>query len=508
MTTMPKPPFRQLCLFLCACLFVTLEIPGQETASANDHPASFVRTHRIIRDGRPLSFTSTAGEVYLRDESGTPNASIWCVAYELQTSEKKQTDSPRPVTFVFNGGPGSASVWLHLGLLGPRLIAVDGDAQEDDGAAPYQWRDNPYFLIPETDLVFIDPVSTGFSRPLNGTNPEAFWGLMEDARALAQFIRTWITTHNRWQSPKYIIGESFGTTRAAAIAQVLEGQGQHVALNGLVLISQALDYAGNTSAPDNITSFFTYLPSMAATAWYHQKAGVGKPLTEFIAEARAFTYGPYLTALYRGNQLSDAERRELANRMHYFTGLSPEYLERNDLKVLVPRFRKELLRDSGRVLGQLDSRYTNTEIDAGTEQPHLGDPADYQIEAAFTAGINDYLNQELGVKLDRPYLTGNDAVYTKWNWKPVGAGVGWEPAYVNTAPGLAQAMRRNPAMRVLVATGYYDLITPFTDAEYTFSRHGFKAGSIEIKYYEAGHMMYNRTGIQERMAADLGKFIH
>ena len=308
-------------------------------------------------------------------------------------------------------------------------------------------------------------------------------------------------------SPKYIAGESFGTTRAVAVAQELEGGGQNMALNGLILISQALDYGGSTSSHYNITSYITYLPSMAATAWYHKKAGQGMALEAFVEECRAFTYNTYIPALYKGSLLPASEKEAVAREMARFTGLDVEYLLKSDLRVLMPRFQKELLRDKGVALGRLDGRFTGEEIDAFSDGPHLGDPASYQISGAYTAALNHYLRTELQVKMDRPYLTSNTAIGGKWNWRPVPEGSYWEPEHVNVAPQLGETMRRNPQMRVLVANGYYDLICPFFDAEYTYARNGIETDKIQMTYYEAGHMMYTHHEDYLKLARDIRTFM-
>jgi carboxypeptidase C (cathepsin A) len=430
-------------------------------------------------------------------------ASIWTVAYTKDAANTTQ----RPVGFVFNGGPGSASVWLHMGLLGPQVVKVPSDADKDDGAAPYDLLANNHNLLDITDLVFIDPVGTGYSRVVGKGKEKEYWGLMEDARSVAEFIRTWVTANNRWFSPKYLIGESFGTTRAAALANVLEDSGQDMALNGLVLISQALDYAGSTSVHHNITSYLTYLPSMAATAWYHKKAGAGKTLEDFVAECRDFTYSQYAPALYKGNRLDTAEKHSLAERLAYFTGLSVEYILRSDLRVLVPRFQKQLLAEKGLAIGRLDGRFMGDEADDTAEHPHLGDPASYQISSAYTAALNYYYSNVLKIRMDRPYLTSNDDLGKLWRWRPVSDGQYWEPSYVNTAEMLGETMRRNTDMKVLVASGYYDLICPFLDAEFTFARNGIVAERVKFSYFKAGHMMYTHEPDFENLSQEIRSFI-
>lgn len=467
-------------------------------------PKSFVTNHQIQNGNRKIAYQAEASERYLNNDKGEPVASIWSVSYRAT-----ETGNPaqRPVTFIFNGGPGSASVWLHMGLFGPQLVEVDSDATVDDGAAPYSLKENREGLLDVSDLVFIDPVGTGFSRVIGKGEVTDFWGLNEDAQSIAKFIREWITENNRWMSPKFIAGESFGTTRAVAVAQELEGSGQNMALNGLILISQALDYGGSTSSHYNITSYITYLPSMAATAWYHKKAGQGISLEEFVEQCREFTYNTYIPALYKGSLLTATEKEAVAREMARFTGLTTEYILQSDLRVLVPRFQKELLRDKGLTLGRLDGRFMGNEIDTFSDGPHLGDPASYQISGAYTAALNHYLRSTLQVEMDRPYLTSNSEIGSKWNWRPVPEGRYWEPERVNVAHKLGETMRRNPQMQVLVANGYYDLICPFFDAEYTYSRNGIETEKIQMTYYQAGHMMYTHQDDYLKLARDIRAFM-
>lgn len=467
-------------------------------------PKVFVTKHEGNFGGQTVKYTATAGETYLREDQGEPVASIWSVAY---TRDGLADPSSRPVTFIFNGGPGSASVWLHMGFFGPRLAQVPSDADADDGAAPYPIINNDLGLLDLTDLVFIDPVGTGYSTAIGEGKNEDFWGLNEDARSIARFIRLWITEHQRWNAPKFITGESFGTTRAAGVTHELAQEGQDVAMNGLILISQALDYAGSTSVHDNIISFLTYLPSMAATAWYHGQAGAGVSLEEFVAEARVFTTEEYAPALFKGSALTEAQRNQVADRLAYFTGLDRDYILRSDLRVLVPRFQKELLRVRGLTVGRLDGRYAAQEPDQAAATPTIGDAASFFIESAYTAALNHHLATTLKVKMDRPYRTGNEDIYPKWNWRPVPPGQDWEPSYVNVARKLGDAMARNKDLKVLVANGYYDLITPFFDAEYTFGRNGIRRDRVVMKYYEGGHMMYTHQPDRQRLAGDIREFL-
>ena len=488
-------------LFLC--LFSQAQETKKDTSPKPIPEAkSFVTKHQGVFGGKTIDYTTTAKETFLTNKDGDSIASFWSVAY---TKTSMGDVTKRPVTFVFNGGPGSASMWLHMGFFGPKIVKVDSDAKNDDGAAPYNLVNNENGLLDLTDLVFIDPVGTGYSRLVGKGEGKDFYGLKEDVDSFAQFIRKWVTENERWFSPKYLAGESYGTTRAAALGKALEESGQNMALNGMILISQALDYAGSTSEPNNITSFITYLPSMAATAWYHKKAGQGKTLESFTQECRDFTYSTYVPALYKGNLLTDEEKNAIAEKLSYFTGLDKTYILRSNLRILMGRFQKQLLLDKGLAIGRLDGRFMGDEEDKVSEKPHLGDAASYQISAAYTASLNHYFASELKIKMDRPYITSGGG--SNWRWRTVPDTQYWEPMPVNTAPALGETMRRNTAMKVMVASGYYDLITPFFDAEYTFDRNGIVKERVQMKYYEAGHMMYTHEPDLIRLSKDIREFI-
>ena len=493
---------RPFIAILVLSTLITFSQDKKEETKPIPEAKSFITKHQLTTGGKLIRYEAIAAETYLKKE-GEPVAAIWSVTYKLDGP-----DVPgRPVLFIFNGGPGSASVWLHMGLFGPVMARVDSDARSDDGAAPYPMGANPRSLLDITDLVFIDPVGTGYSRVVGKGKVEDYWGLNEDAAAVATFIRLWVTKYKRWNSPKYIAGESFGTVRAAAVADVLGGDGQELSLNGLIMISQCMDYQGNTSDQDNITSFVTYFPSMAATAWYHKKAGIGRSLPEFLQEARDFAWNDYVSALYKGANLPADQRSRIADKMAGFLGLSKTYIERSDLMVTVPRFRKELLRDQGFTIGQLDGRYMAQEADAISDRPTMEDAAGTSIGSAYTSALNQYLATDLNVTMDRPYLTSNNELGAKWRWRNVPEGSYYEPSYVNVSRKLGMAMRKNKDLRVLVASGYYDLITPFFDAEYTFSRNGILQERVTMTYYEAGHMMYLHEPDFFKLTEDIRRFI-
>lgn len=467
-------------------------------------PTVFISEHSSRFNGQPIKYTVTAGETYVRDKDGEPKAGIFTFAY---TKNDVDEDEVRPVTFLWNGGPGSASLWLHMGSFGPKRVSVPSDASHS-GAPPYRVLAAPETILDVTDLVFIDPVGTGFSRALGEHESKEFWGLKEDARSMAEFIRTWVTENGRWNSPRFLLGESYGTTRAAAVANILEGEFM-MSLNGIIFISQALDYQGSTPyIRDNIIAHITYLPTMSAAAWYHNKISP-KPLNleAFLDESRAFAMDELLPALFKGNALGDATRAHIRDRLAYFTGLSPEYIERANLRVQGRRFAKELLREDGLAIGLLDARYTSDEIDDLNADP-AGDAADHAISSAFKSALMAYMYDDLGVDWDRLYLAPADEELSgQWRYRTVPDGKSYEPMFVNTARDLASALRINPDSKVLLAAGYYDLVTPFFDAEYTLNRHDIRSDRVIYKYYRGGHMMYVNEPSRTTLLEDTRKFI-
>ncbi|WP_273054032.1 MULTISPECIES: S10 family peptidase [Hyphomonas] len=463
-------------------------------------PVMFESRHTGTFGRQKMTYTVEAGDTQITNEDGKPAASLFTISYI-----KEDAGSDRPVTFVFNGGPGSASVWLHMGLLGPKRVVVASDADEDDGAAPYRMVDNPLSILDQTDLVFIDPVGTGFSQAIGEGEDKDYWNEAGDKSSIAEVMRIWITKHKRWNAPKYLIGESFGTTRAAYLANELTVGDVDIALNGIVLISQALDYEGSTSAHDNVYSYVTYLPSMAAAAQYHGRAGQGVPQAEFLAEARAFARDEYGPALWKGERLSPEDRTYIRDRLAYFTGLDPEYIETSNLRILMHRFQKELLRDEGVALGRLDGRYLGDEADDAAEGPE-DDVSSYAVSSAYSALMNQYLAADLGVEMDRPYMVSSPDAGEQWDFRDAPEGEYWEPHYVNAGRQLTTAMRHNTALKVMVASGYFDLICPFFDAEITFARYGIPQDQVAMTYYQGGHMMYLNDGALKALAADIRSF--
>ncbi|MGQ0588741.1 MAG: S10 family peptidase [Sphingosinicella sp.] len=498
--------FKRSLIALCALALATglagtvgaqpaAEKSERKGPPADRAPNVSVTRHTGTFGGQRISYTATARETFLRAEDGTARAAIFSVSYV-----REPRDPNRPVTFLFNGGPGSGSVWLHMGAFGPRRVAIPSDGT-DDGAPPYPIVDNPDSLLDVTDLVFIDPVGTGFSHALGETNPRDFWGVTQDAQSIAQFIRLWLNENGRWNSPKYLGGESYGTTRSAAVLNQLEGAYNDVALNGVILISTVLDFGAGADTPGNEMTHVLNLPSMAATALYHGKA-TAPSVEAFVEEARRFAIGPYAHALLQGQALGAEERANVRRELARFTGLSEQYLEQADLRVTPSRFYKELLRDRGLTIGRLDSRYTGRDYDNAGEEPD-NDPSFFGIDAGYTAAVNQHLRDTLGFRTDRSYVTIGSV--QPWDWR-LGQGRDSD-AYLNVAPYIGRALRENSGLRIFVGQGYYDFATPFFAAEYSLSRTGIPQDRIHYRYYGSGHMMYVRDDDRVALSRDVREFI-
>lgn len=474
--------------------------PENKAGTADLEPKSFVKSFTGRFNGERLSYTVTAAETFLRDEDGEPTASMFAVAY---TKDDLEDPTTRPITFVFNGGPGSASLWLHMGVFGPKRVVVPSEGQ-DAGAAPYQIEDNPLSILDVTDLVFIDPVGTGYSKPLGDTEGKTFWGLREDAQSIAEFIRLYLTTNGRWNSPKYVSGESYGTTRAAQLVNELQSTFTGVALNGVIMISAILDFHTAAFAMGNTLPYVSFLPTYAATAWHHDLIAE-KPdsLEAFVEDARQFALSEYSVALLKGSRLPEAEKAEIVTKLARFTGLSETYIRQTNLKVRDFRFMKQLLRGRGLTVGRFDSRYTGEDLDDAGEY-FDNDASAYGIDAAYVAAVNDYLTRVLEVDFEKRYKILDGEPARNWNWSTSSGG--W-PSYVNVAPHLGRGMRENKDLRAFFANGYYDLATPFFATENTVAANGIDPDRVTMAYYEAGHMMYTHEPSLEKLAQDVRAFI-
>jgi carboxypeptidase C (cathepsin A) len=463
------------------------------------YPAAPSQTqHHLAMDSKTLDYQVTAGTLPLKNaETQEVEAHIYFTAYTLNTSEKG-----RPLTFAFNGGPGSASVWLHLGALGPRRVKMLDDGSMP--ASPYQLVDNPHTWLEYTDLVFVDPVGTGYSRAEKADLNKKFWGLKGDLESMGEFIRLYLTRYERWGSPLFLAGESYGTTRVAGLAGQLADQG--IAFNGVLLISTILNFQGTGFETGNDLPYLIHTPTYTATAWYHHRLPAdlqARPLRDVLAEVERWVETDYLLALMKGDALPDDQRAAIAKGLSRYTGLSERFIENSNLRVEIFRFCKELLRDEKRTVGRLDTRFQGSDALAVTEFPEF-DPAMAAIMPPYTSMMNYYARTELGFKTDLSYETLSYKVNEGWDWGKGGEG------YPDTSKLLRGAFARNPHMKLFVALGYYDLATPYYGAMYTLNHMGLDPamrGGIRTADYEAGHMMYIDVASLEKLKHDAGDFI-
>jgi len=475
-----------------------------ETKDKDNTPKEItsITQHKILIDGKELDYSVSAGTIILKEENvddgEVAKASIFYIAYTLNGIE---SPSERPLTFSFNGGPGSSSVWMHLGLLGPKRVLFD-----DEGnplPPPYKLVDNEFSLLTHTDLVFIDPVSTGYSRTVPKEKPDQFHTLNKDVESVAEFIRLWTTRNNRWLSPKFLIGESYGTTRAGGLSEFLQSR-YGMYLNGIMLVSSILNFITARFTPGNDLPYILFLPTYAATAWYHKKLSpeLQKDLSKTLEQVEEFASGEYTLALMKGNQLSASERENIIEKLSKFTGLSKDYVDRTNLRINIHRFTKELRRSEGITVGRLDSRYTGFDKD-GVGEYYESDPSYNAILGPYTATLYDYVRRDLKVELDRHYEILK-SLYETWKYDK------HENEFVNTAENLRTAFQLNPTLKVIVCNGYFDLATPYFATQYTFNHIELPQQvlqNINMTYYQSGHMMYAHKPSLDQVTKDLKEFI-
>lgn len=460
-------------------------------------------SHTLTVKRRKLTYTATTGRLVLREEVLTdgkfdghlPKAEVFLTAYTLDDADPTQ----RPVTFAFNGGPGSSSVWLHLGLFGPRRV-VAGDAG-DLAPPPYGLVDNPESLLAHSDIVFVDPVGTGYSRAAKNEKPADYHGFQRDLESVGEVIRLWTTRNGRWLSPKFLAGESYGTTRAGGLAHHLQTR-HGLYLNGLILISAVLDFSSLIFNSGNDLPYATYLPTYAAVAHYHGLLG-DRPLAEVLAEAEEFAARDYPWALARGHRLSAEDRAATIARLASLTSLSEDYLDRVDMRVEHVRFFTELLRDRRQTVGRLDGRFTGWDPDYGRER-WTDDPSFTALTGAYTAALNHYVRTELEYPNDLPYEVLSYPTNEAWSYKE------FENAHVTVADKLATAMRANPHLKVHVASGYTDGATPYHATDHVLAHLQLPEdlrANIEVAYYDAGHMMYAHEPSRIQQSKDIAEFI-
>jgi len=489
-----------LFLFQAPVVTTTPQARSTETPKAvvemKDEGPSITK-HSIHVGSKTLNYTATAGFIPLKNPvSGDIEAKIFYMAYTL--------DNPpagRPLMFSFNGGPGSASVWLHLGALGPRRIKM-----MDDGMfppPPFEMEDNQQTWLTDTDLVFIDPVATGYSRAAKPELANKFFGLNGDIESVGEFIRMYLSRNDRWMSPLFLVGESYGTTRAAGLSNWLFEHG--VALNGVTLISTILNFQTLLFANNNDLPLVLILPSYATTAWYHKKlspAMQSKTVAEIAKEAEEFAMNEYMPAMMRIDRLTATERQNLLDKFAAFTGLSKNFVDQNNFRVELGEFNKELLRSERRTTGRFDSRFKGIDRDAAGDYPD-NDPSGNAIRPPYTAAFNDYVRRELGFRSDSEYFILGGGGIGRWDFNA-------NNGYADTSISMKDAMAKNPYMKILVACGYYDMATPFFAAEYTVSAMNLDPTlrkNISFQYYGAGHMMYLDVKELKKLKTDAAAFI-
>jgi carboxypeptidase C (cathepsin A) len=471
--------------------------PASSTAAFDGPETPVVTRHELRAGGKTLRYTATTGFLPIRSAQGEIEARVFFIAYTL---DGVGDPSRRPLTISFNGGPGSSSVWLHLGALGPRRVAMNDDGTMP--APPYRLVDNEATWLDQTDLVFVDPVGTGYSRATKTELGSKFWGVQGDIQSVGEFIRLYVTRYGRWRSPLFMVGESYGTTRAAGLAGHLIDRG--LAFNGILLVSSILNFQTARFTTGNDLPYVLFLPTYTATAFYHKRltADLQRDLSATLREAEAWAAGDYTVALAKGDSLTAAERAAVVEKLARYTGLSREYVERANLRVEIQRFCKELLRDQDRTVGRLDSRFVGFDRSGVAEQPDF-DPSLTAIRPPYTAALNDLVRRTLGFETDAPYHILGGGI-GQWDWGSSGSG------FADTGDALRDAFAKNPHMRVFVGSGYFDLATPYFATEYTLAHLGLPpslASRITRRYYQAGHMMYIDVDELAALRRDVAAFI-
>jgi carboxypeptidase C (cathepsin A) len=468
-----------------------------KAAEKSSPPEKLAITHHALQmGGQVLNYTATAGYLQLKDDSGKPRADLFFVAY---MKEPQEDGSRRPITFLFNGGPGASSVWLHLGAVGPKRVPLDDI--EKPQPPPYKAIDNEFTWLWDSDLVFIDPVGAGFSRAAPGESPKQFYGIKEDIQAVGDFIRLYTTRAGRWTSPKFLAGESYGTLRAVGLANYLYDT-YGMSVNGLILISLAIDFQSFSFDSGNDLPYALFLPSYTASAWYHKKLApeLQQELRKTLDEAERWALQDYLVALAKGDSISAGEREKVAETLASYTGLSKSFVENNDLRIARSAFMNELLRAEQLSVGLVDSR-TTSHAHTGD---FLSDPGVVMTVAPYTAVLNDYVRDELKFESDLPYVVLSEEANGQWNWGSAIHG------YVSVLDTLQKVVNRSPYVRVFAACGTFDLDTPYMGSRYSLNHVGLDPklqGNIEVHYYDGGHMLYTHRPSLQRLTEDVRAFL-
>ncbi|HEX3927353.1 MAG TPA: hypothetical protein VHW65_05100 [Gemmatimonadales bacterium] len=453
--------------------------------------------HTVTIGGKQIAYTARAGTMVLKGADGKARASVFYISYTRDGMDA----ATRPVTFFYNGGPGSASIWLHMGVMGPKRAEMAPGGMQP--APPYHLVDNTDSPLDVTDLVEIDAVMTGYSRPAEGVEASQFTGAQQDIQTFGEFIRDYLDKYERWSSPKYLFGESYGTFRSAGLSAELESN-QGIELNGIMLLGTVLDFQYISQSTDNDIGYATFLPTYTATAWYHKKLPAdlqSQSLEKVVADSRTYAFGDYLTALAKGNKLTDAERTAVAQRLARLTGVSEQYVLNSNLRINADPYRTELLRSTRQTVGRYDSRLIGINGDAtSTRQDY--DPSDVAPTGPFMESFMQYLHTDLDYQTDMQYYLGGHT--GRWDYS------NFENRYANETDALRSTMARNPSLKVMVAAGYYDMATPFGNAEYNFAHLGFDktyTDRVQFHYYPAGHMVYTNPDALKMLKKDVADFI-
>ncbi len=487
-------------------LVVTLvAVLSQERVSAA--PADAVTHHSLTLNGDVIAYTGRAGTITLYDKKRRPTADIFFTSYVKEGVDAAR----RPITFFYNGGPGGSSVWQRMAAFGP--VRVLASKPGESLSAPYRVVENQYSLLDKTDEVYIDAPATGFSRLLPAGKASDFFGVDQDAAAFAQFITRYLSKYGRWNSPRYLFGESYGTVRSAAIVRLMQGGfGQATQFNGVVLMSTVLNTNllwDDENVGGNDWPFVLFLPTEAATAWFHDRVPRQQNFAQFLGTVERFALTEYLSTLAQGDSAPASERDDVVHKLHEYIGLSEEFIRNSNLRIAPGRFRSELLRGQGQVVGYMDTRYTGYDPVGNRDEP-LWDNSDLAATPAVVSIFNDYVRKQLGYNTDLQYRSLYD-VESRWSWKHI-TDLGGTAVLIqspNTIVDLSEAMAENPAMRVFAALGYYDMSTPYFEAEYDFTHlHLPQAlrANLTIQRYQSGHMIYVDPGSLAELKTDLARW--
>jgi carboxypeptidase C (cathepsin A) len=479
-------------LFLFTSVTFSQSLNKNDNCSINENEQSTITSHSIIINGKVIPYEATAGTMFIYNNKQKPIGSFFYIYYTQSDIVDK---TKRPITFAYNGGPGSPAIWVHMGAFGPKRV-VTGDTGQPIGP-PYQLVDNQYSLLDLTDLVFIDPIGTGYSHALGCEDPKQFWGYANDLKSISEFIRRFVTENKRWNSPKYLLGESYGTMRSAGLANYLQNN-ESMYINGIIFISTVLNYKNISFDENNDLPYILFLPTYVSTALYHHRiVNPYDSLDTLLKEVRKFSMNEYANALFKGVLLSDSEREMIISKLYDYTGINKDFIRKANIRIKDYEFRKELLNDYGLITGRYDTRVLGYAKDLTSPYPN-GDPSSWATDGAFKALYMSYLANDLGFIDSKPYITGGGV---EWNFP--------ENEYLDYAPELSSAMITNLLLKSFFANGYYDLATPFFSTEYTVAHLNLPKSvlsRITFKYYPAGHMMYTNLDSLKQLKTDLIQF--